>query len=441
MSATLLGLFTHRPTQKQVFGLAIPMVVSNLSVPLVALVDTAVMGHSTDASALAAVAVGGSLYVMLVGIMSFLRMSTTGFSAQAYGQNQPALISQVLYQALILSILLGTLLVLAARPLSNGLLTLIAGSDSLQSQTTVFFSQRLMGLPAALANFALIGWFLGQQNARTPLVMMLCCNLINASLCALLVMVFELGVKGAAWAAVVGEYVALGLGLWLARAALRHPPTRTRLANLQTWRRLLSVNRDIFLRSLALQSVFVLIAVQGARLGETTAAANLLLLNGLLITSYALDGLAHALEALCGKAIGAKDTLSLKRALAVAGIWSGVISTCLSLSFFIFGAHFIALQTNLVEVKESALTYVPYLALMPLLAVGSYVLDGLFIGATQAAPMRNAMLLALAIALPFALLSQGLGNHGLWLSFMLFMAARTALMAVYACKLMGHWVR
>lgn len=438
---TLLRYWRHRPSQRMVWSLAIPMVLSNLSVPLVALVDTAVIGHASNASGLGAVALGSSLYVMVVGVMGFLRMGTTGFSAQAYGQQNAPVLSQILYQALLLSLVLAALLAVMIWPLSHLLLAGLGTEQRFDTLTQTFFATRLLGLPAALANLALMGWFLGQHQARVPLAMMLSANLINAFACVLLVLYFAQDVSGAARAAVLGEYTALALGLYLARKPLLKPPPKLwqTLQRWAMWRPLLAVNRDIFLRSLALQSVFVLIAIQGARLGEITVAANLLLLNGLLITSYALDGLAHSLEALCGKAIGAKDRLGLNRALVVGGGWSLFISAGFSGFFYCFGVHFIDLQSNLSEVTDYAKQYLIYLAALPLVAVGSYVLDGLFIGATQAAPMRNAMLLALALALPVALALEGLGNHGLWLSFVFFMAARTLLMAVYAWRLTDQW--
>ncbi len=243
---------------------------------------------------------------------------------------------------------------------------------------------------------------------------------------------------GAARAAVLAEWGGLLVGLTLARRALRRHPGNTRwaaMARWQSWRALLAVNRDIFLRSLALQAVFLLITIQGARLGDATVAANALLLNGLLITAYALDGLAHAVEALCGHAIGARDRLALKRSLIVAGIWSLLASLVFAVAFAVGGHLFVNLQTDIAAVRETAGHYLPYLALLPLFAVWSYLLDGLFIGATRAREMRNAMLVALAIGLPIALALQGFGNHGLWIAFLAFMALRGLALGALAWRL------
>ncbi|MDV7213416.1 MATE family efflux transporter, partial [Azotobacter beijerinckii] len=204
------------------------------------------------------------------------------------------------------------------------------------------------------------------------------------------------------------------------------------------WRPLLAVNRDIFLRSLLLQLAFFLITVQGARLGDATVAANALLLNGLLLTAHALDGLAHAVEALCGHAIGNHDRTALRRVLTVAGLWSLLASLGFALFFLTGGALFVRLQTDIPAVRALAESYLPYLAALPLIAVWSYLLDGLFVGATRAREMRDAMLLAVALALPLAWLLQGFGNHGLWLAFLAFMALRALVMGLFARRLLGE---
>jgi MATE family multidrug resistance protein len=425
--STLLNDWRHRPTHKRVWALAAPMILSNISVPLVTLVDSAVIGHLPHAHQLGAVAVGGSLYSLLAWAFGFLRMGSTGFAAQAAGRNDGAGLRQVLAQGLGLALLFSLLLGLLALPFSHLALGLMNPSAALEQTTHDFFQTRLFGLPAALASFALVGWFLGTQNARAPLAILLTTNLTNIALNLWFVMGLDWGVIGSARASVLAEWLGVLLGLALTRPALRAYPGHLAWAALrvwQNWRPLLAVNRDIFLRSLALQSVFFLITVQGARLGDATVAANALLLNGLLLTSHALDGLAHAVEALCGHALGARDRLALRRSMVVACGWSLLASLAFALFFLSAGHLFIALQTDIIEVRDTADVYLPYLALLPLVAVWSYLLDGLFIGATRAREMRNSMLLSVLLILPFGWWSSALGNHGLWISFLLFMALR-----------------
>lgn len=440
MSA-LLDAWRHAPTQRKVWALAAPMILSNLSVPMVALVDTAVVGHLPHAHQLAAVAVGGSLYTLLTWAMGFLRMGSTGFAAQAAGRGDGGALRQVLVQGLGLGVFLALLLGMLASPLSSAALSLMQPSAELDLLARQYFQIRLFGLPASLASYALIGWLLGTQSARGPLAILLTANLINVSLDLLFVLGLEWGVAGAAWASVIAEWSGALLGLWLARGALRHYPgqvDRSALKRWSNWRPLLAVNRDIFIRTLALQLVFFLITVQGTRLGDATVAANALLLNGLTLTAYALDGLAHAVEALSGHALGARDRNALRRSLLVAGIWSLLASAGFALFFLLGGHWFVGMLTNIAEVRELALDFLPYLALLPLLAVWSYLLDGLFIGATRAREMRDAMLLALALALPLGWLLRGMENHGLWLAFLLFMTLRSLVLGGYAWNLSHH---
>jgi len=433
--SSLITDWRDRPTHRKVWALAAPMILSNVSVPLVALVDSTVIGHLPHAHQLGAVAVGASLYTFLAWAMGFLRMGTTGFAAQAAGRSDGAGLRQILLQGLLLALGLAVVLGGLGVPLSGVALHFMQPSAELDQLTRAFFHTRRFGLPAALATYALVGWFLGTQNARAPLAILLSTNLINIVLNLWFVIGLDWGVVGSARASVIAEWSGALLGLWLTRTALRSYPGQiiwSALRVWQSWRPLLAVNRDIFIRSLALQSVFFLITVQGARLGDATVAANALLLNGLLLTAHALDGLAHAVEALCGHAIGARDRLALRRSLVVAGGWSLIASLGFAVLFLLAGHLFIEMQTDIQSVRETAFVYLPYLAVLPLIAVWSYLLDGLFIGATRAREMRNGMLLTVLLLLPFAWFLQALGNHGLWISFLLFMVLRSVTLGAQA---------
>ncbi|MBX9753803.1 MAG: MATE family efflux transporter [Pseudomonadaceae bacterium] len=441
----LLDAWRHRPTHQRVWALAAPMLLCNLSVPLVTLVDSAVVGHLPEAQQLAAVAIGGSLYGLLVGLMGFLRMGTSGFSAQACGRGDGAQLRQTLLQGLLLALGWALLLGLLSMPFSDLALSLMQPSAQLDELARSYFYIRMLGLPAALANYALIGWLLGTQNARAPLLIMLATNLLNALLSIVLVLGFDWGVAGAAQAAVIAEYSGLLLGLWLTRRALRQFPGQANWRALRhwlNWRPLLALNRDILIRTLALHLVFFLLTVQGTRLGTSTVAANALLINGLMLTAFALDGLANAVEALCGHAIGARDGLALRRTLVVAGGWSVLLSLLFAVALLLGGQLFINLQSDIASVRAVAYSYVPYLAALPLLSVWSYLLDGLFIGATRAREMRDAMLLAVGLSLPLAWALQGYGNHGLWLALLAFMLLRSLTLAGFAWRLTraGAWL-
>ena len=431
----LLADWRDRATHRKVWALAAPMIVSNISVPLVALVDSTVIGHLPHAHQLGAVAVGSSLYVFLAWAMGFLRMGTTGFAAQAAGRKDGTALRQILLQGLLLSVLLSLLLGAIAIPFSGVALNVMQPSVELHTLTLEFFHTRLFGLPGALATYALVGWFLGTQNARAPLAILLTTNLINIALNIGFVIGLDWGVVGSARASVIAEWSGALLGLWLTRGALRRYAGTliwNALRKWHNWKPLLGVNRDIFIRSLMLQSVFFAITLQGARLGDATVAANALLLNGLLLAAHALDGLAHAVEALCGHAIGARDRNALRRSMVVACGWSLLASVGFAGAFLLGGHWFIEMQTNIPSVRATAFEYLPYLALLPLIAVWSYLLDGLFIGATRAKEMRDAMVISVIVGVPIAWALKGLGNHGLWISFLLFMVLRSLTLGIYA---------
>ncbi|KTT44039.1 XRE family transcriptional regulator [Pseudomonas oryzihabitans] len=436
--SSLLADWRHPELHRRVWALAAPMILSNLSVPLVTLVDSAIAGHLPEARQLAAVAMGGAFYTALLGILAFLRMGTTGFAAQASGRADGAALRQILLQAGLLGLGLSLLLLLIASLALDPLLAWLGLDPAFAELASHFLHLRLLGLPAALLSYAVIGWLLGTQDARTPLVLLLTTNALNLVLVTGLVLGLGAGVQGIALASVLAEWGGVLLGLWLVIRRLRQWPgrvDRTALRRLASWRPLLAVNRDIFIRSLALQAVFLLFAAQGAQLGETTVAANALLLNGLLVTAFALDGLAHAVEALSGHALGARQGIILRRVLVIAGGWSLLASLVFALAFALFGDVFVAWQSDIVAVRQEAHAYLPYLALLPLIAMASYLLDGLFIGATRAREMRNAMLLALLLALPLGWLLRGLGNHGLWLAFLTFMTLRGLISAALAWRL------
>ena len=436
--AWLQDAWQHADTKQRIWALAIPMILSNLSVPLVALVDSAVVGRLPHAYQLGAVAVGGTIYTLLVWVFGFLRMGSTGFAAQAAGRKDQCGLQQVLIQGLLLAGLLAVLLIALAEPIFALALTLMQPSEELHQVAQQYFFIRLWGLPAALATHALAGWFLGAQNARAAFWMLVICNLLNIVLDVWFVFGLHWQVAGAARASVIAEWSGVGLGLFLAaRVAgkIKWQQILPRLKVWQSWQALLSVNRDILIRSLALQGVFFMVTVQGTRLGDATVAANALLLNGLMICSYALDGLAHALEALTGHALGAKDRIALRRALLLVLLYSLAASLIFAVLFSLFGHYFIALQTDQAAVQAAAQPYLIYLAVLPLVAVWSYVLDGLFIGATQARAMRNAMLLAVLTCLPVAWLLQRFENHGLWLAFLLFMLLRSVYLVAPAQQL------
>ena len=425
----LLADWRHLPTHRRVWALATPMMLSNLSVPLVALVDSAVAGHLPAASDLGAVAIGGTVYALPAWSLGFLRMGTTGFSAQAHGAGDGTALRGVLVQALALALLLGLAAWLLLAPLAPQLVALMRPSPELAASSVEYLRWRLPGLPAALVNYALAGWFIGRHATRTTLLLVTVTNLANIALNLWFVLGLGHGVGGIALASALAEWGGALLGLALAGRALAGIGggfAWRALGRWAQWRSLLAVNRDIFLRTLALQGVFFAVTLLGTRLGDAVVAANALLLNGLLLVAFGLDGLANAVEALSGHAIGAGDAVGLRRALVVASGWALLGSLGFALAFLAGGPGFIALQTDLPEVRATAARALPWLAVLPLVTVWSYLLDGLFVGATRAREMRDTMLVSALAFLALAFALRGAGNAGLWLALLGFMAVRGA---------------
>lgn len=408
------------------------MMLSNLTVPLVSLVDSTVAGHLPHTQDLGAVTVGSAVYALPVWSFGFLRMGTTGFAAQAMGAGNASALRTVQAQALWLAAVLGVLVAGLMMPMLPWLVGQMHSTPMMTTRALDYLHLRLFGLPAALLNYALAGWLIGAKRAGTTLSLLLVTNVINMVLNLLFALGLGWGVSGIALASVCGEWAGAIYGLWRAQQVVRDMPGHVdwqAMRGWDHWRPLLMVNRDIFLRTIALEGVFFSLSLLGARLGDATVAANALLFNGLMVMAFCLDGLANAVEALCGHAIGAGDSHALRRALVVSGGWSLIGSIGYALFFGLAGHVFVNLQTNLPEVREIAYGYLPWLTALPVISVWSYLLDGLFVGATRGREMRDGMLISVAFYALLVWATRDLGNNGLWLAFLSFMAIRGMSMA------------
>jgi MATE family multidrug resistance protein len=404
------------------------MILSAISTPLLGLVDTAVIGRLDEAYYLGAVAVGATIFSALFMSLNFLRMGTTGITAQAFGAESNRGLREALGQAAVTAVALATLILMAQAPLLDIALALIAPSEEVREQASLYYQLRIWSAPASLLNFVVIGWLLGLQNARAPLMIILCINSINILLDFWFVLGLGWQVRGVAAATLAAEYTGLLLGVALVRRELRTRPGDWRgidLTRLRDYARLFNVNGFLFLRTLTLMLVFAFVTAQGARMGDTVLAANAVLMNFQYLMSYALDGIAHAAEALVGRATGARDRAGLLLAVRRCLEWSLGFSTCFSVAYWLGGRELIAVLTTVEAVRSTAGEYLPWLILSPLVSVWSFLYDGVYVGITRSREMMLVMVgSALLLFLPAWLLSRGLGNHGLWLSFTLFMAGR-----------------
>ena len=407
---------------QRIWMLAWPLLLSNLTAPLLGLVDTAVVGHLDHPRYLAAVALGSNFFMFLYFSFNFLRMGTTGFTSQAKGRQHDTRV--VLLRGMLLAAALGLALILLAPLLRETGLWLLGGSETVQGLARDYINIRILGAPAALANFALIGFAIGSHNTRVPLKMTLLMHSSNAFLDVLLVQVWHWDVRGVATASACAEYIGLAGGLFWLRHALRAPRQREPVWQLPAILALLSVNRDIFIRSLALLSTFFFFTAQGARLGDAVLAANAVLITFLLILSNLLDGFANAAEALVGEAHGRRDSTGLHHAIVATGRWTLGCAALGLVLFALAGAPLIGLLTDLPIIRDTAIHYLPWVLLLPLTASAGFWLDGIFVGATWGAAMRNTMLVSVVGFFVLWALTQGWDNHGLWLAMNGFMATR-----------------
>ncbi|WON76626.1 MATE family efflux transporter DinF [Serratia sp. UGAL515B_01] len=422
----LLSTFTS-DADKALWRLALPMIFSNITVPLLGLVDTAVIGHLDSPIYLGGVAVGSMVTSFLFMLMLFLRMSTTGLAAQALGAQDPRKLARTFIQPFLLALLAGMAIVVLRTPLITLALHVVGGDRDVLAQARLFLEVRWLSAPAALANMVLLGWLLGVQYIRAPVILLISGNLLNIVLDIWLVMGLGWNVQGAAAATVIAEYATLMLGLWLSLRVLRLHGISLAIL-LTAWRgnlrQLLALNRDIMLRSLLLQLCFAAITLLGARMGGSVVAVNAVLMNLLTFTAYALDGFAYAVEAHSGYAYGAHDDRRLRKVWHAACRQACLVACGFAVIYLLAGQQIVAALTSLPELRALAGHYLPWQVVLPLVGVWCYLLDGMFIGATRGTEMRNSMAVA-AIGYGVTLLTLPvLGNHGLWLALTVFLALR-----------------
>ncbi|MFB2668600.1 MATE family efflux transporter [Shewanella xiamenensis] len=440
--STALALLFNGTKNRQLFALALPMILSNITVPLLGLVDTAVIGHLSDAYYLGGVALGSTIITLIIWLLGFLRMATTGLVAQAYGANDTASQLKLLVQGAMLATGLGIAVILLQLPILNLALGLSEASMEVERYCREYFQVRVWSTPFALLNLVMLGWLLGRQQPKAAMWQLILANLANIILDVLFVMGFGWGVKGAALASVCADITAFSVALYMVLQQLKlssqfkFDQLRVHLT-FAGYGKLLKLNSDIFIRSLCLQAAFAFMTFHGAGLGDNTVAANAVLLNLLLLISYALDGIAYYAEAEVGKAYGQKRTQQLHEAVVLAWCWSAITAVGFTLIFSLWGSHIIELLTSIDKVRTTAQTYLIWLVLLPLWSFSSYLFDGVYIGAAQGKVMRNSMIIATFGAffptwyLLQSLLPSEQANHALWAAMTAFMLMRSLTLAAH----------
>ena len=422
---------------RRVVLLAGPIILSNLSTPLLGAADTAVVGHLPDPTAIGGVGIGAVVFSFLFWGFGFLRMGTTGFTAQAFGAGDAAELRVALLRPLLLGVALGGLIVLLQGPIGALAFGLFHASEAVEAQAGAYFEVRIWAAPATLVNYAILGWLLGLRRANTALVLQVVLNGLNIVLDLLFVVGLGWDIRGVALASVIAEIAAALLGLAIVLRLLRGRPEAAAGIWQRVWQRdglvaLVRVNLDLLVRTLTLIFAFAYFTDQSARLGDLPLAGNAILLQFQKFIAYGLDGFAHAAEILAGNAKGAGDRRGFRQAVRVCGLWGLGLAAVLAALLLAGGPGLIALFTSHQDVREVAQAFLPWLVLSPLVSVWSFLLDGIFIGTTRSAALRNAMLLSLAAYLPACwLLVPWLGNHGLWLALTLFMVVRAVTLGCF----------
>jgi len=414
---------------RRVLKLAFPNIISNLTVPLVGMVDVALMGRQDNPAYLGAIALGATVFTFIYSGLGFLRMGTSGFTAQSRGSRAINQSYIILARALIIAGILGLLLILTQNAISWLAFNFIDSSQQLKSFAMDYFRIRIYAAPATLGLYAIMGWYIGMQDAKTPMWISIVINLINIVFSAFFVLNLGMAVKGVAIGTVIGQYTGLIIGLFL---LLKHSK---RIRKYWKWKvifvwseigQFMSVNRDILIRSLLLTGSFYYFNAASAKLGDDILAVNSVLLQFLWIFSYFIDGFAFAAEALTGKYIGAKSLNGLNKAVKTLFIWGIGLSLTVSLIYLAFNQNIVRLLTDQQNIIELSQNYTIWIIILPIVSFSAFIWDGIYIGATQGKTMRNAMMFsAILIFLPLLfILRHYFDNHGMWIALIIFMLSR-----------------
>lgn len=415
---------------KQILHIALPSIISNITVPLLALVDTTIVGHLGSASYIAAIALGGMIFNMIYWLFNFLRMGTGGLTAQAYGANQHQATSYILLRSLTIAGGIALTLLLLQRPIFQVTFHFVTATAEVRSLASIYFNILIWGAPAMLALYSFTGWFLGMQNARIPMCIAITQNVVNIAVSTLLVFGYHLKIEGVALGTLISQYTALLLAVifCLTKFDVKQHFELKAILDINTLKRFFQINRDIFLRTLCLIAVTTYFTSAGSTQGELTLAANTLLMQFFIIFSYFMDGFAYAGEALGGRYFGAHDRLNFQRVTRCLFAWGGALSVLFFFIYFLSGTSLLHLLTNDSQVINRAQQYLPIIYFIPLISFAAFLFDGLYIGTTATRYMLISMFCASAAF--FVLINVcTLSNTLLWLAFLVYLGGRGLMQA------------
>lgn len=418
---------TAQITHRRILAVACPIVLSNVTVPILGVVDTGVIGQLGEAAPIGAVGIGAVIVSTFYWLFGFLRMGTAGLTAQAYGAGRSGEVSAMLTRALMIAAISGLALVVLQIPLFWAAFQLAPASAEVEGMARDYLSIRIWGAPCAIAIYALTGWLIALEKAKSVLILQVTMNGINIVLDIWFVLGLGWGIEGVAVATLIAEFSGAALGVWLCRDAFKNPAWRApeRVLDRGTLIRMAVVNTDILIRSLLLTAIFTSFMFFGARFSDVELAANQVLLQFLNVAAYAMDGFAFGAETFVGQAMGARNKAGLRRAAMMSSQWGAGISCAMALGFLLFGGMAIDLMATAEDVRATARTFLIFMVFAPLVGWPSWMLDGIFVGATRTSDMRNMMVVSALVYVAAVLLLMPLfGNHGLWLALLVSFIAR-----------------
>lgn len=411
---------------RDILSLAIPSIITNITTPLLALMDVVIVGHMGSADYIAAIAVGGTIFNMLYWLFAFLRMGTSGLTAQANGGGDSKGCAQVLARGLTVALCASTLIILFQKPLLDITLDFLEVKDRVRDLASVYFSILVWGAPASLATFTVTGWLLGMKNARAPMWVAFVVNISNIAVSLLLVLGFGLKVEGVASGTLTAQWLGALTGLGIVAVKYHPAPGRLReIIRLRDLKRFFKVNTDIFFRTLCLIAVTVWFTRTGATQGTVILAVNTLLMQFFILFSYFMDGFAFAGESLCGNLIGGGDRNGLRECVRALFRWSVAMVLLFTLVYAVGGESIMGLLSDDTGVRLSAKEYYSWVIAIPAVGFAAFTWDGIFIGATRTREMLLSMATATAIYfVMLRILFPIIGNHGLWIAFLAYLFTR-----------------
>lgn len=420
---------------KSILKLAIPNIISNITVPLLGLVDMILMGHLNSTAYIGAIALGGTIFSVLYSFFSFLRAGTTGFTAQSYGNNDKTETIYSLYRSISIGIPIIVLILSLQTPIAKLSKILLNGSDDVISLALTYFYIRIWGAPANILLYCLNGWFVGMQNTKAPMIIAILINVINIILSYIFVFILEQNIKGVAIGTVLAQYCGLIVALILLIKNYKSYFVKINtkiLFNIEKIKRFFKVNTDLMIRSILLILSIAFFTNQSAKLGNNTLAINMIILQSFYIFSYFTDGFAYAGEALVGKYVGSNDKENLKKVIRYLLLWGFSISIPFTILYGLFPDDFVKIISKNTDILNEVRPYFVYMIIMPLITFTAFIWDGIYIGATASKAIRNTMIISsIFIYIPsWYILTPKLGNHGLWIAFLCFMISRGITMTI-----------